>query len=80
MVAVALRAIHRAFFLSDSVLSKLLCNAFSVVRCHQGEKMDLDSAVDEAFDEMLDGFLMMNKAEVKNMFLTEYNEEKVLEQ
>ena len=42
--------------------------------------MDLDSAVDEAFDEMLDGFLMMNKAEVKNMFLTEYNEEKVLEQ
>ena len=38
--------------------------------------MDLDSAVDEAFDEMLDGFLMMNKAEVKNMFLTEYNEEK----
>lgn len=54
------------------------------VRRHQAEKMDLDAAVDASMDEMSDEFvikpfLMENRAEVKNMFLTEYNEEKVME-
>ena len=54
------------------------------VRRHQAEKMDLDAAVDAAIDEMpedflLKSFLIENRAEVKDMFLTEYNEEKVLE-
>ena len=46
--------------------------------------MDLDAAVDAALDGMpeeylIKAFLMGNRAEVKKMFLTEYNEEKVLE-
>ena len=54
------------------------------VRRHQAEKMDLDAAVDASMDEMSDEFvikpfLLENRAEVKNMFLTEYNEEKVME-
>ena len=54
------------------------------VRRHQSEKMDLDAAVDAALDEMTDEyviktFLLENRAEVKSMFLTEYNEEKVME-
>lgn len=54
------------------------------VRRHQSEKMDLDAAVDTALDEMPDAFvikpfILENKAEVKSMFLTEYNEEKVME-
>lgn len=54
------------------------------VRRHQSEKMDLDAAVDAALDEMPEAFvikpfILENKAEVKSMFLTEYNEEKVLE-
>jgi predicted transposase YdaD len=54
------------------------------VRRYQNEKMDLDAAVDAAIDEMPDEyvikpFLLKNKAEVKNMFLTEYDEKKVLE-
>ena len=54
------------------------------VRRHQNEKMDLDAAVDAAISEMPDDFvikpfLLKNKAEVKNMFLTEYDEKKVLE-
>lgn len=54
------------------------------VRRHQSEKMDLDTAVDAALDEMPDEymiktFLLENRAEVKSMFLTEYNEEKVME-
>ena len=54
------------------------------VRRHQSEKMDLDSAVDAALDEMSDefvikAFLLENRAEVKSMFLTEYNEAKVME-
>ena len=54
------------------------------VRRHQAEKMDLDAAVDASLDEMQDefvikSFLLENRAEVKNMFLTEYNEEKVME-
>ena len=54
------------------------------VRRHQSEKMDLNAAVDATIDEMPDvymikKFLIENRAEVKSMFLTEYNEEKVLE-
>ena len=54
------------------------------VRRHQSEKIDLDAAVDAALDEMPDEyviktFLLENRAEVKSMFLTEYNEEKVME-
>ena len=54
------------------------------VRRYQNEKMDLDAAVDATIDEMPDTFvikkfLVENRAEVKSMFLTEYNEEKVLE-
>jgi hypothetical protein len=54
------------------------------VRRNQEEKMDLDAAVDAALEEMPDSFLIKpflleNRAEVKNMFLTEYNEEKVME-
>jgi predicted transposase YdaD len=46
--------------------------------------MDLDAAVDAAIDEMPDHFvikpfLVANRSEVKNMFLTEYDEKKVLE-
>ena len=46
--------------------------------------MELDAAVDAALDGMpeeylIKTFLMGNRAEVKKMFLTEYNEEKVLE-
>ena len=53
------------------------------VRRKQGEKMDLDAAVDAALEEMPDTFLIKpflleNRAEVKSMFLTEYNEEKTL--
>ena len=54
------------------------------VRKHQAEKLALDAAVDAALDEMPDAFvlkafLLEHRAEVKNMFLTEYNEEKVME-
>ena len=46
---------------------------------------DLDSAIDTAIDEMPDdfeikGFINGNRAEVKEMFLTEYDEEKTLQQ
>ena len=54
------------------------------VRNLQKEKMDLDSAVDLSLEEMpedflIRAFLLEHRAEVKNMFLTEYNEEKVME-
>ena len=47
--------------------------------------MHLEAAVDAAINEMPDDFiikkfLLSNKAEVKGMFLTEYNQERVLEQ
>ena len=47
-------------------------------------KKDLDAAVDDAVSELPDDFvirdfIMANRAEVKTMLLTEYNEEKVLE-
>lgn len=54
------------------------------VRRYQADKMDLDAAVDAALDEMpeafvLRPFLLENRAEVKSMFLTEYDQEKVME-
>ena len=54
------------------------------VRKHQQEKMDLDAAIDVAVDEMpedfaIHEFIIANRAEVKTMLLTEYNEEKVME-
>ena len=53
------------------------------VRTHQDEKMSLENAVDTALNEMPDEFaiktfLLENRAEVKSMFLTEYDEEKTL--
>ena len=56
----------------------------AAVRQYQGEKTDLDAAVDAALDEMpeefvIRSFLIENRAEVKSMFLTEYNEEKIME-
>ena len=55
------------------------------VRRHQDEKTDLDAAVDSALEDMpeefvIRPFLLENRAEVKSMFLTEYNEEKILKQ
>ena len=54
------------------------------VRRYQQKKLDLDAAVDAAINEMPDHFvikpfLVANRSEVKNMFLTEYDEKKVLE-
>jgi len=54
------------------------------VRQNQSEKMELDAAVDAAINEMPDNymikpFLNANRSEVKNMFLAEYDEKKVLE-
>jgi hypothetical protein len=55
------------------------------VRKKQDEKMDLESAVDSAIDEMPESyeiysFLVGNRAEVKTMFLTEFDEEKMKRQ
>ena len=55
------------------------------IRRHQRDLKNLEAAIDKAIDEMPDDFvikefLLLNKAEVKGMFLTEYNQEKVLEQ
>ena len=55
------------------------------VRRLQKIKNNLEEAVDEAISEMSDNFLikkflLANKAEVKGMFLTEWDQEKVLEQ
>lgn len=54
------------------------------VRKHQSEQLDLEAAVEAAIGEMPDNssiksYLLANRAEVKGMFLTEYNQEKVLE-
>ena len=53
------------------------------IRTNQKSMKSLESSVDKALDEMpedwlLKPFLMKNKAEVKKMCLTEYNEEKTL--
>ncbi len=55
------------------------------VRKKQDEKMDLEAAVDSAIDEMPESFeiysfLVGNRAEVKTMFLTEFDEEKMKKQ
>jgi len=55
------------------------------IRKHQKNLMNLEAAVDAAINEMPDEFvikkfLLSNKAEVKGMFLTEWDQEKVLEQ
>ena len=55
------------------------------VRRLQKIKNNLEEAVDEAISEMSDNFLikkflLANKAEVKGMFLTEWDQEKVLAQ
>ena len=44
------------------------------------KKMDLEAAVDEMPEEfVIREFIVANRAEVKTMLLTEYNEEKVME-
>ena len=55
------------------------------IRRHKKTTRDLETAVDAAIDEMPDDFsikrfLLLNKTEVKGIFLTEYDQEKVLEQ
>jgi len=55
------------------------------IRRYQKNLMNLEAAVDAAINEMPDEFvikkfLLSNKAEVKGMFLTEWDQEKVLEQ
>ena len=55
------------------------------IRKHQKNLMNLEAAVDTAIYEMPDEFiikkfLLSNKAEVKGMFLTEWDQEKFLEQ
>ena len=55
------------------------------IRRYQRELKNLEAAVDAALDDMPDEFmikkfLLLNRAEVKGMFLTEYDQEKVLEQ
>ena len=55
------------------------------IRTNQRTMRNLETAIDAAIDEMPDEFvikrfLLMNKAEVKGMFLTEYDQEKVLAQ
>ena len=54
------------------------------VRKHQAENMELNPAVDATLTEMPDDyvikeFLVANQAEVKNMFLSDYNEQRILE-
>ncbi|MBR0185737.1 MAG: hypothetical protein IJQ24_06885 [Synergistaceae bacterium] len=55
------------------------------IRTNQRTMRNLEAAIDAAIDEMPDefmikSFLLLNKAEVKGMFLTEYDQEKVLSQ
>ena len=55
------------------------------IRRHQRALQNLETAVDAALDEMPDEFsikkfLLFNKAEVKGMFITEYDQDKVLAQ
>ena len=55
------------------------------IRHNQKAMKDLEAAIDAALNEMPDEFaikkfLLLNKAEVKGMFLTEYDQEKVLAQ
>ena len=55
----------------------------AAIRRHEKITHDLEQAIDKALDEMPDDFiikklLILNKAEVKGMFLTEWDQEKVL--
>ena len=55
------------------------------IRENQRTMKNLEAAIDAAIEEMPDEFvikrfLLQNKAEVKGMFLTEYDQEKVLSQ
>ncbi len=55
------------------------------IRVNQRTMGNLEAAIDAAIDDMPDEFvikrfLLLNKAEVKGMFLTEYDQNKVLEQ
>ena len=55
------------------------------IRVKQRTMKNLEAAIDAAIDEMPDkfiikNFLLLNKAEVKGMFLTEYDQDKVLAQ
>ena len=55
------------------------------IRENQRTMKNLEAAIDKAIDKMpnnfaIKKFLLMNKAEVKGMFLTEYDQEKVLSQ
>lgn len=55
------------------------------IRKNQRTMKNLETAIDATIDEMpnefvIKNFLLMNKAEVKGMFLTEYDQEKVLSQ
>ena len=55
------------------------------IRWYQKDLKNLEAAVDVAIADMpndftIKDFLLLNKAEVKGMFLTEYDQEKVLEQ
>lgn len=55
------------------------------IRQNQKAMRNLEAAIDAAIEEMPDEFvikkfLLLNKAEVKGMFLTEYDQEKVLSQ
>ena len=55
------------------------------IRKYQKKFNNLEEAIEKAINEMPDDFiikkfLLSNKAEVKGMFLTEYNQERVLEQ
>lgn len=55
------------------------------IRRHQKNLKNLEAAIDAAINEMPDEFaikefLLQNKAEVKGMFLTEYDQDKVLAQ
>ena len=86
----SLRKISYTVYLTDPLMeacSPLNEYAWLVeaIRRHKKTMKDLEAAIDAAIDEMSDDFsikrfLMMNKAEVKGMFLTEYDQEKVLEQ
>ena len=55
------------------------------IRKNQNTMKNLETAIDRAIDDMPDDFvikrfLLQNKAEVKGMFLTEYDQDKVLSQ
>ena len=64
--------------------NKALMEACKPLYEYSGDK-DIEKAVDQALDKLPDDFLikkflLMHRAEVKGMFLTEYDEEKILAQ